>query len=413
VLGLLASGSAIACSLVLQDQSLPCTTDADCAKYTGSMCDIVAQHCVAGTSDGGELGDGTTTGARDGSSLGAETSSDAPATSDSPVDDTGTPLDAPAQTDAPSDAGAPLDAATDADADGGDAAATIDWPALTKYLDQLYSSTQELVERAPATGQYYTSPDNALAQRAFLYLPVPDTAKSATILTRLMSYKICGCSAHPGHDATINHQFDPLVTKGATIPANPAGDITGMPMDTRSPGGTCSGADAAIAPVCPPVGIYHEDRPPESDAGQQWSADTCNATTMSGYSLPQWDTPGMSEGYADLIALELLSYRNQGLDTTTLWSLLSQKWDGTGMVDSANASDGFYSTYKLALFKLTARAINQTLPSGVDAVLIASQGANGGIRTSYTTSTSFTDQIGNAETTSLVTLAFLMPTSDF
>jgi hypothetical protein len=420
VFGFLASASAVACSLVLQDQSLPCTTDADCAKYTGSMCDPIAQHCVAGTpSDGSVIGDGgsdsTTTGVKDGADSTSETS--VGPGDDSSLEDGGAPdaLDdvGSGSNDAGDGGSGPVDAAADA-ADAADAGPGINWPALTKYLDDLYNPSQALLESSPASTTYYTSPDNALAQRAFLYLPVPDTTKSAAILTRLMSMKICGCSSHPGHDATINHQFDPLVTKGMTIPLDPSGACTGAPTDTRSPGGACvASPDAAIGPVCPPTGIWHEDRPPSgSDAGQQWSADQCNSTAIGGYSLPQWSQAGVGNGYGDLIALEILSYRNQNLSTSALWSLLMGKWDNVGIYDAADGPSSSYSTYKLALFKLCARALGQPLPAGVDAMLVAAQGSNGGIRASYTSSTAFVDQAGNTETTALVALAFLLPTSD-
>jgi hypothetical protein len=389
--------SVVACSMVLQEESIPCTTDADCAKYSGARCDVGSKQCVAG--------DAADTGTPPGDA-GSEEDAHSPIVdaADGSLVDTGP--DAPGVDAA--DTGADVTPPPVDGGDGGDASvAGIDWAGVTSYLDNLYNSTQQLVQRSPASGTYYGSPDNALAQRAFLYLPTPEPTKSTAILTRLQSFKICGCSETAGHDATINHQFDSLVTKGAIIPLDPSGDCLGVPTDTRAPTGTCSGADAALAPFCPPTGIYHEDRP-----AKQWGADSCN-TTINGYSLPTWNQSGAGAGYADLIALEILSYRNQGLSTDTLWSLLLAKWDGVGMNDAATGPDGSYSIYKVALFKIAARALGQTLPSGVDDILIAAQGANGGIRTNYNAGKTWLDQAGTAEATALVVLAFRMPVTEF
>jgi hypothetical protein len=395
VVGLFASVAA--CSLFLQEESIPCHSDAECAKYSGSTCDLAAQHCVTGVpADASTSSDVGTDG--DGAEPLPEASSDGQA-----IDSA-----AEAQADTGADVSPPGVDAGDSGTDSGEAGIVdIDWAAVTSYLDTLYNSTQSLVQRTPASGTYFTSPDNALAQRAFLYLPTPDQAKSSAILTRLQSFKVCGCSDGPGHDATINHQFDPLVKKGATIPYDPAADCQGVPTDTRSPAGTCSSsADAALAPFCPPTGIYHEDRP-----SKQWATDTCNSP-IAGSALPQWNQSGAGAGYADLIALEALSYRNQNLSTDTLWALLSGKWDGVGMNDAATGPDGSYSTYKVALFKIVARALGKPVPDGVDSILIQAQGSNGGIRTNYTAGRAFLDQTGSAETTALTVLAFRMPTSD-
>jgi hypothetical protein len=396
-----AFASAVACSLVLQEESLPCTSDADCAKFAGATCDLAAQHCVAGTLDGASgidvLAPAADAPALDGPSDGAALESSVPQDGTAPGDDAGD-VSVP-----PPDTGV--------DADAGDAGPSIDWTALTKYLDNLYNANEKLLQTTVASGMYITNPDNALAQRAFLYLPTPDATKSNAILARLQSYKICGCSTGP-HDATINHQFDPAVTKGGIIALDPSGNIQGTPTDVHTAGGTCTASDAATGPVCPPSGgVMHEDRPPS------WSPDICNPTPPGGYSLTGWNTSGAGSGYADILALQILSYRNQKFSTAVLWASLVSKWDGVGINDAANLSDGFYSTYKLALFKLAQRAIGGTLPDGgpvvgVDPILIAAQGPNGGIRASYTSPTAFVDQVANAETTALVVLAFQLPQSE-
>jgi hypothetical protein len=313
------------------------------------------------------------------------------------------------------EAGTPLDAGPDADAgDAGDSgpATAINWPALTTYLDNLYTPAQSLVQRTPGSGQYFTSPDNALVQRAFLYLPVPDNTKSVAINSRLGALEICGCSDAPGHSGLINHQYDPLVEQGLKIPNTPGAPCQGKVTETIQSGGCTEAPDASGPPFCA-VNILHEDRPAGgSDGGSPaWWLDTCNATTNGGL-LVGFATSGSGAGYADLIALEIFNYRNRHISTTGLWASLSTKWDKVGVNDSVNASDGFYSTYKLALFRLAARAAGQPIPAELDAQLIAAQGANGGIRSNYSTVGAYTlDQLGDAKTTSLVVLAFLLPDS--
>jgi hypothetical protein len=133
---------------------------------------------------------------------------------------------------------------------------------------------------------------------------------------------------------------------------------------------------------------------------------------MNGGLFANWSTSGQGMGFADLIAFEILNYRNRNLSTDTLWASLLSKWNTSGINDGPDGPSTSYSTYKLALFKLCARALGQPLPAGVDEILIASQGPNGGFRTNYTSSGTFTDTVGNAETSALVILAFQLPDSD-
>jgi hypothetical protein len=318
------------------------------------------------------------------------------------------PLDAPAEADgtpAPDAADGSRDAA-DGSPDAADASPGIDWTTATAYLDGLYDAQMQLVQRTPGSGFYNTSPDNALVQRALLVLPQPETTKSAAINARLSSLKICGCSDTPGHDASIDHLFDPLVRQGATIPLSPTVPLMGIAIDTTHSGGSCppAGTPASCSSA------QHEDHPGNPPAGPTWG-DSCN-TTMNASIYGNWNASAAGAGYADLIAFEILSYRNLNLGTDALWSSLATKWDTHGINDAADGPSTSYSTYKLALFKLCARALGQPLPAGVDAMLIASQGANGGFRTNYTGNGIFTDTVGNAETTALVILAFLLPTSE-
>jgi hypothetical protein len=405
---LAASVSAVACSLLLQDESLPCTSDGDCVKYPGSKCDLSSRICIAGAPEDGTTEAEASSPVADAPGNEAFSPDGTPDVTDASPGDSGLSLDAPPEAD-----GAPASDAADGSVDGADASPdasdaspAIDWTAFTAYLDGLYNAQMHLVQRTPGSGVYNTSPDNALVQRVFAYLPQPDTSKSSDIGARLSSLRICGCSDTPGHDASIDHLFDPLVHRGATIPLSPTVALIGIAIDTSQSGGACPAIDAGASCSI----VQHEDHPGNPPASPSWG-DSCNSAMTTGLFV-NWNASGAGTGYADLIAFEILNYRNRNLATNALWSSLHDKWDGKGINDSADGPSTTYSTYKLALFRLCARALGQPVPAGVDSMLIASQGANGGFRTNYTSNGVFVDTVGNAETAALVALAFLLPTSE-
>jgi hypothetical protein len=86
-------------------------------------------------------------------------------------------------------------------------------------------------------------------------------------------------------------------------------------------------------------------------------------------------------------------------------------FDGRGMADGtyedgSGSEHGIYQTYKLALYLYALQKISGTYNHGVEENLFRSQGPDGGFHTGY-------DQIGtyagtqeNAETTSIVMIAF-------
>jgi hypothetical protein len=311
-----------------------------------------------------------------------------------------------------------VDAAVDAPQDAADAGpAQPDWNAAQMYLDTLYDSTQSLLRRAPGSTQYWTMNDNAFAAKALLYLPQPETTRSAAIVARFDQLLVCGCRDVPGHPTSLNHFIDPIVNKGAQIPLTPSSACSEVPLDTTT-GASCfpdASADAsqdASASSCPAAQVLHEDHPQNG-----LSADACNMGTCSTGSFAGWNNSGKGTGYADIIVYEILNYRNRMASSAaidSLWQTLVGKWDGIGMNDAAFAANSQYSTYKLALFKLAARAIGQTLPDGVEDTMVASQGSNGGFRTGYSAIGTWpSDDVGDVPTTSLVVLAYRMPTSDY
>ncbi len=271
-----------------------------------------------------------------------------------------------------------------------------------------------------------------LATKALNYLPCPDYGKRDAILAKLRILRVCGCQDVSEHFTDMNHHVDPVVNKGAQIPLTPrtpcgTADNARYPRQVADSNQPCLSA-GAFCPG-PATDIRHEDHPENG-----WNVDLCNPNNCSTTAITDWKdtndpTLGFAHGYADLIALEILNYRNRGMSTDSLWTLLlNDKWDGIGMndqavTDSRSTPAPHYDTYKLALFKICARVLNKTLPTGVDDKITQAQIAPGpgtpnnkvgGIRTQYDLNGNFVlDQNGNCETTSLVVLAYLKPMSDF
>jgi hypothetical protein len=286
-----------------------------------------------------------------------------------------------------------------------------DWGAVQQYLDSLYDPAQALLRSFPGSNWYRTSNDNVLALKALAYLPRPEDAKIGAMTARLGALELCGCGDHPGHSAAMNHFIDPLVIKGATISTTPATVCTLAPFDT-SGGATCTNSvpPPDAGPVCPAALILHDDHPTSGV-----TIDSCNAKCSTSTDTT-WSQPGRGMGDAQVIALEILSYRNQGASMTAvdaLWQNLLGKWDNLGIADAQLGSPPQYSIDSLALFKLVARALGHELPDGVDAMLAAAQLPNGGIGARYNSMGVLVDRLGSTQTTALVVLAYRMPLMDF
>lgn len=280
-----------------------------------------------------------------------------------------------------------------------------DWTRLTAYLDSLFNEKKSLVREFPGATTYVTANDNTLAARAYQYLPVPNLARKDAILSALRAIRICGCGDIFEHDATLNHYIDPVVTRAAVIPVVPRSGCGRSPEYVGGPTASCGNLSAS----CAGNDVKHADY-----AISGWAGDNCNFLKCYTNQLTGWDAVGLGRGYADLLALEILSYKNRGMATNAMWENLVGKWDGMGLYDQSAAENGNYETWTLALFKIAARVINKPLPTGVDEKLKEAQGSNGGIRVNYAKSGSFAlDDKGNAATTALVVLAFLKPVADF
>jgi hypothetical protein len=398
-------GSGAACSLILQEQTLPCGSDADCARYSGSHCDLSQRQCVAGN----PVSAGPDSRAADVGHPEAE--SEAPPEEAANVGaesaDGGEVADSSGGMDSTADA--PVEAAEAGEAEAGPPEP--DWNALQKYLDSLFDSTQSLFRAFPGANMYRTSNDNALALRALPYLPHPEDTTRAAVAARLDHLEVCGCRDSPGHSALKNHFMDPIVMKGASISSTPPGPCTVVPFDTTS-GATCSHAVVVpdAAPLCPVALVLHDDHPAGGVSPDQCNVG-CGTIPDSG-----WGAPGMGMGSAEVIALEILSYRNLGASSTAidaLWQNLLGKWDTVGLRDARAEGTSQYAVADLALFKIVARVLEHPLPAGVDATLAAAQGTNGGIRIAYNRMGVFVDQIGTIEATALVAIAYRTPVTDF
>ena len=287
------------------------------------------------------------------------------------------------------------------------------WTGAGSYLVSLFDASRSLCRSAPGATSAWSLSDNALAARAFAYLPVPaspgtpDPTFSGSIVARLATLKACGCNDLPEHDGLIDHHIDPVVNKGAQVPLQPrtacgrsARMVPTAQSSCMAAGSQCPGADFVVS---------HEDHPENG-----WISDSCHLNPCTVTVAAGWDEDGVGQGDADLLALQLLNRKNRGLDTGALWQNLVGKWDGKGLRDRHAVTDGKYLTYKLALLKICARVLAKPLPEGVDHKLAAAQNAQGGFRATYDLSGQFTlDQLGNTQTTAYVALAYRKPVADF
>lgn len=284
------------------------------------------------------------------------------------------------------------------------------WTLLAGYLDSLFDANKSLLLNLPLpTGNtYWTSNASILAARAYEYLPTPNKERSDAIFAKLHTFKICGCQASSGHDATINHYIDPVTMKGMSIPTVPTDYCYGRPVQVRFTSDACDASGRS----CPDSDVLHMDYTPGT-----WTSDKCNGWPFSCTTdtVKAWDATGTGKGRGEILALQILSLRNQqSSNANVLWEVLQQKWDGRGINDAQTVSNQYYSVDRLALFKIVSRVLNKPLPIEVDGILKAAQGPNGGIRTNYAMDGSFTlDQNGSTSTTALVVLAYRKPVADF
>ena len=287
------------------------------------------------------------------------------------------------------------------------------WAGAASYLVSLFDDQRALVRSAPGATAAWSTNDNALAARAFAYLPVPPSPTSpdqtfgGAIVARLQTMKSCGCNDQPEHDGLTDHRIDPVVNKGAQIPLQPHSACVRTARLVPMAQNVCSAAGAQ----CPGMdfALRHDDYPENGWIRDACHTDPCTVTAVGG-----WDEDGVGQGDAELLAMQLLNRQNRGLDTAALWQNLLGKWDGKGMRDRAAVADGRYTTYKLALLKLCSRVLAKPLPEGVEHKLAAAQNAQGGFRATYDLAGEFTlDQAGNAQTTAYVALAYRKPVADF
>jgi parallel beta-helix repeat protein len=126
----------------------------------------------------------------------------------------------------------------------------------------------------------------------------------------------------------------------------------------------------------------------------------CNGTIMS-----DW------QEYADRLLYMALSFHWQANDTAAnyYFELAKAMWDGIGINDTATKTDGFYTTYKLALLLYVSKVLGRKLPFEYGLVMriwSLQRETDGGIITNYfANGASYGD--ANTETTSIVIIATL------
>jgi hypothetical protein len=120
---------------------------------------------------------------------------------------------------------------------------------------------------------------------------------------------------------------------------------------------------------------------------------------------PDW------QDYADLLLFGVLDrYWRNNSSYIDLWNNATRMFNGTGFIDKAFNTTGKFDTYKLALFIITAKIINETqsIPQNYTQIFGNLQSPNGGVVTHYLENfTPDPNATENIETTCLVIYACL------
>jgi hypothetical protein len=122
--------------------------------------------------------------------------------------------------------------------------------------------------------------------------------------------------------------------------------------------------------------------------------------------------------YGDIALLEAIyyQYHRDHSNASRYFQLGRAMYDGIGIKDTVFTSGpeaGIYQTYKLALFILAARVLEESIPDNATSILTSQQATNGGFSTGYRYQGGTLESAGstNTETTSLAILALSYPPS--
>ena len=122
--------------------------------------------------------------------------------------------------------------------------------------------------------------------------------------------------------------------------------------------------------------------------------------------------------YGDIALLKAIYYHYSGgySNASRYFQLGRAMYDGIGIKDTVFASGpeaGIYQTYKLALFILAARVLEESIPDNATSILTSQQATNVGFSTGYRYQGGTLESEGstNTETTSLAILALSYPPS--
>jgi hypothetical protein len=124
--------------------------------------------------------------------------------------------------------------------------------------------------------------------------------------------------------------------------------------------------------------------------------------------------PNILKNYADLLLLASINAKNDGetAKARNLFSQVRDMYDGVGFNDAAYQKQGYYATYKLALYLIAAKKVGiNTYTNDIKKRILSlqenvpSSNGYGGIYTDYDSSGKISDSDTNTETTSLALMA--------
>lgn len=221
------------------------------------------------------------------------------------------------------------------------------------FLQSLYNSTLGLVKETPSSTVYHIASDNILAENALARCP----SSSARSMSQAISNAIKGTGGN-GYDGKHEAAFGAAIT---------------LPIQDML---------ARNISVTPSNQIVTETRNATS------TVPFCNSGDVEAYTV-----------------LELVREKDQTGAQVRI-NCLNRMYNGSGIVDNATLVQHQYQTFKNALYILALASMKQSPPGGLVENIVRMQGADGGIHTGYDRFGTYNGTLENAETTSMVILAF-------
>jgi hypothetical protein len=229
-----------------------------------------------------------------------------------------------------------------------------------QFLLSLYNSTLQLVRETPSSNTYWIASDNLLAQGT-----------------------LSQCNPTLPQPTTIGIAQNPCCNKGNDLMHEA---ILGRPIPLPIHNAT----------------IYNLTRDWTNSAGSTILYEYHNGTGVLSPS-----------SYADVAAYTELESTRKGDPSAVLENLniLNKMWDANGMIDDAFTNTNStarreYQTYKDALYLFVLQKATQFARRNLLEKILTMQGPDGGFNTAYYPNGTYAGRSENAETTSIVILAF-------